>query len=86
MTVTTDRGRTFPVDWMWARSPAELMLQLRDDRPLHEIAADFEDCPRLERLSDTEGNITYEGYRELRAIKRERDGAVLLTLSAEVSP
>lgn len=83
MTVTTDKGLTYPIDWMWARSPAELMFRLDDPRPLPQIAADFDGCHRLERLSPTEGNILYEGYRTLVAIKRDRDDGVLVTLSAE---
>lgn len=72
MTVTTSRGKTFPVDWMWGPvgPAAELMLQLRDERPLSEIAADFEGCERFLRQSETEGDMTFEGYAALTVLAR----------------
>ena len=81
MTVTTSRGKTFPVNWMWGPVPPEgsLMLEVRDERPLSEIAADFEGCDRFHRESQDEGDMDFDGYAALTAIARVA-GAVRVTL------
>lgn len=90
MKVTTSRGKTFDVEWMWGPvgPAADLMLQLRDDRPLAEIAADFEGCEHFHRESDEEGNMDFEGYAVIKSILRpfyELDrSAVQLTLAKPV--
>lgn len=72
MTVTTSKGKTFPIDWMWGPVglSGELMLQLRDDRPLSEIAADFEGCEHFHRESDDEGDMDFDGYTVPQSIVR----------------
>lgn len=87
MTVTTSRGKTFPVDWMWGPVGlfGELMLQLHDDRDLSAIAADFEHVGSFRRESAAEGDMTFEGYTAMRSILRpfpEADpAAVQITLT-----
>ena len=85
MTVTTSKGLTYEVDWMWGPVGANrsLMLQLRDTRPLSEIAADFENCEHFHRASETEGDLDFDGYTQLAGITRVRNGepdAVQLTM------
>ena len=84
MTVKTDRGKTFDVNYAWGpvRSTGELMIELTADaRPLSQIAADFEGVQAFERVAETEGNMTFQGYTELVSVVRDRNtGAVLLAL------
>ena len=81
MTVTTSRGKTFTVDWMWGPTfDGDLRLEYEDDRLLSEIAADFEGCERFHRESETEGNMDFAGYTRLRSIIRSGRGKVQLTL------
>lgn len=88
MTVKTDRGKTFDVNYAWGpvRSTGELMIELTADaRPLSQIAADFEGVQAFEREDENEGNMTFEGYTELVSVVRDRTrGAVLLALRKEV--
>ena len=88
MTVKTDRGETFDVNYAWGpvRSTGELMIELTADaRPLSQIAADFEGVQAFEREDENEGNMTFEGYTELVSVVRDRTrGAVLLALRKEV--
>lgn len=88
MTVKTDRGKTFDVNYAWGpvRSTGELMIELTADaRPLSQIAADFEGVQAFERVDENEGNMTFEGYTELVSVVRDRTrGAVLLALRKEV--
>ena len=83
MTVTTSKGKTFEVDWMWGPVgyARELMLQLRDERPLSEIAADFEGCGSFLRDSDLEGRVEWRGYTDLKAVIRLTGGAAQVTLT-----
>lgn len=71
MTVTVG-NRTVTVDWMWlVEATGELMMSYSDDRSMAEIAADWEGVPVLERRSETEGDITYEGFTRIRRIVKD---------------
>lgn len=86
MTLTTDRGKAFDVSWAWAPvgEDEDLMFELASDaRPLSEIAADFENCARIHRASETEGDADYDGYTRIRSIVRQKRARVQLTLMKE---
>lgn len=85
MTVTTSKGKTFDVNWMWGPVGVndDLMLEYEDERPLSEIAADFEGCESFHRESETEGDKNWTGYTGLRSIVRSGRGRVQLTLYRE---
>lgn len=71
MTVTAN-DKTVTVDWMWlVETTGELMMGYSDDRPMAEIAADWEGIPVLERKSEEEGDITYEGFTRIRRIVKD---------------
>lgn len=54
---------------MWlVEGSGELMLGLTDDRPISVIASEWEGIPRMERISQEEGDLTYEGYTRIRRI------------------
>ena len=84
MTITTDKGKTFEVNYAWGpvRSTGELMIELAADaRPISEIAADFEGVQVFDRPDEHQGNMTFVGYTELVSVVRDRNtGAVLLAL------
>ena len=82
MKVTTSKGKTFDVDWMWGPvgQNEDLMLEYADDRPLSRIAKDFEGCDSFHRESETEGDMDWTGYTGLRSIVRSGRGKVQLTL------
>lgn len=71
MTVTA-KGKTIVVDWMWLMDiTGELMMGYSDDRPMAEIAADWEGVSLLERKSEEEGDLTYEGFTRIRRIVKD---------------
>lgn len=72
MTVTTSNGQTFEIDWMWGPVGlyGDLMLQFRDDRPLSDIVADFTGCEHFHRASKEEGDMDFDGYRDVKSILR----------------
>lgn len=82
MTVTTSKGKTFDIDWMWGPVGVneDLMLEYSDDRNLSKIAKDFEGCDSFHRESDTEGDRDWTGYTDIRSIMRSGRGKVQITL------
>lgn len=72
MKVTTSKGKTFDVDWMWGPigNTRDLMLQLKDERPIPEIAVDFDGVEHFHRESETQGDMDFDGYTILRGIIR----------------
>ena len=80
MTVTV-KGKTFLVDWCWLVNRTEqLMLEYTDARHVSEIATDWEGAEVIERKSETEGNITYEGFTSITRIIRKENGKVEIAL------
>lgn len=82
MTITTSKGKTWGVIWAYAPvgDDEDLMIEVRDDRHMAQIAEDWEGCDRIERCSDTEGDAVYEGYTRIRSIVRRRGDIVQVTL------
>lgn len=73
MTLTTDRGKTFKVNWAWAPVGTEesLMFELADvNAPLHEVVSDLEGCNRIHRSSEIEPplEIDYDGYVSIKSV------------------
>ena len=82
MTINNFRGKTFEIQWAWAPVgfDGDMMVQLRDERPLAQIAADFEGCDFFLRESPEEGDMEFEGFTRLRCIQRTPDGSVRVLL------
>ena len=82
MKMTTSKGKTFEINWMWGPvgEDGDLMLEYADERPMADIAADFEGCESFRRESETEGDREWTGYTRLRSMIRAGRGKVQLTL------
>ena len=86
MTVTTSKGKTLDINWMWGpvRTTGNVMLEVIDVRPLSEIAADLEGCETFKKMDDRKGTAVYEmyeGYTVLSSISRnKKTGGVQVTL------
>lgn len=87
MTITTNRGKTFDVNWAWANDdPDQLMIELKDTRPIEEIAHDFDGLTEIRRKSEEEGDDTYVGYNKLTGVTMNlKKGTTLLTLERSAS-
>ena len=86
MKLKTSKGKTYEVDWIDVASltSGQLFAQLRDERPLHEIAEEFDGLEWLERESDTQGDKKFEGFNRLIGLSRTAvNGAVQLILCKE---
>lgn len=80
------KGKTFPVDWMWLlKRTGELRLQYADNRRFAEIATDWDGAEVIERKSENEGDITYEGFNTISRIIRLPDGKIEIALVKGVS-
>jgi hypothetical protein len=86
MKLKTSKGKTYEVDWVDVASltSGHLFAQLRDERPLFEIAEEFDGLEWLERKSETQGDKRFEGFNRLISISRNAvHNAVQLTFSKE---
>lgn len=85
MKITTSRGKTFDINWAWVstRRGDSLMIELKDDRPMAEIAADFDGVETFESKDEKKPNVkeVYTGYTKLIIMSRDNaDGVIRLTL------
>lgn len=89
MTITTDKGKTFDVNFAWGpvrlNGEQRLMIELaKDARALSEICADFEGVKTFERKDENEGDMTFTGYTDLVSAARDMSrGTVTLALRME---
>lgn len=87
MTITTNRNQTYTVDWIDSllTDPKKLLMQMEDARPIAQIVPDFDGLTRIDRVSETQGDKTYEGYTSLTGISRKNDGKILITMERAAS-
>ena len=87
MKITTSKGKTLDVNWAFGPTSesGSLMIELTDNRLLSEISADFEGNSKIEKTDETKPGVTevYEGFIELAAILRNKNGSVLVKLAKE---
>ena len=82
MTLELD-GKAFDIDWMFYTSSDKdsVMLQYRDARSLEAIAHDFDGVEHMVRRSETQGDMTFDGFSRLTAIIRHSGDVVQLNFS-----
>lgn len=87
MKITTSKGKTLDVNWAFGPTgeSGSLMIELPDNRLLSEIAADFEGNRKIEKTDEKKPGVTetYEGFTELAAIQRNKNGSVFVKLVKE---
>lgn len=87
MKITTSKGKALDANWAFGPTSesGSLMIEIPGNRRLSEIAADFEDNSRIEKKDETKPGVTeiYEGFTELAAIQRNKNGSVLVKLAKE---
>ena len=87
-TITTNKGRTFPVAWAQAiqrrNGRPQLVIELPQDQEAAQYVADFDGLESIKLVDDAQpGAYTmYEGYNRLTGMIR-RDGTVRLTLEKD---
>lgn len=84
MKLTTSKNKTYNVEWIdvAVMSSGHVLLQMKDERRLPEIAAEFDGLEWMKRESDTQGDKTFEGFTKLIRISRMA-GLVQLTFDKE---
>ena len=83
MKLTTSKGNEYTVNWIDGPTitGGMVILQMDDERPLSEIAAEFENLEWLKRESESQGNKEFNGCSVLKHIVRMADGMVQIALS-----
>lgn len=80
MTATV-KGKKFPIDWMWLMErQGELVFQYSDNRHFADIVNDWSGADVIERKSENEGDITYNGFTDITRIIRLPDGKIEIAL------
>lgn len=85
MQITTSKEKTFDIQFIGAllRNSNRAMIELKDDRPINEIAADFDGLTTITKTDALKPSVkeVFEGFTQLVGIQRnEGNGTVLLTL------
>lgn len=88
MKIKTPAGKEFKIDIICnaLRNPNRVMIVLKDDRPLAEIAADFDGLKTITKTDENKPGVkeVYEGYSSLVGVSRNTaDGTVRLMLEKE---
>lgn len=83
MKLKTSSNKEYEVDWIGESTflSGNVVLQMQDKRPLHEIAAEFNGLEWMERESEKEGNKRFEEYSVVQSIQRRPNGEVLISFS-----
>lgn len=87
MQLTTSKGKTFSVDWMWGPTIVgqNVMLQLEDSRSISAIAKDFEGVETFKTFNEETGlEAVYENYTSVESISRStrnNDGAEVIQIA-----
>lgn len=83
MKITTSKGKTLDVNWIFGPTKAggNVMIEITDNRPISEVAADFEGCDSIKEEVESGTYKMYEGYTDLKEVSRKRnDGKVIVSL------
>lgn len=75
MTLVLDGEKTLEIIWMYyvPGDESRVMLEYTDGRKIEDIAHDFEGVQRMERRSESEGDMVFEGYSEVEAVIKNRN-------------
>lgn len=69
------------MSWMWLLNRKnELRLEYTDERHVSEIVADWEGAEVIERKSENEGDMTFEGFNSITRIIKKDNGKVEIAL------
>lgn len=82
--VTTSKGQGGPVEYIMPMArTGNLLIGIRDERVLSEIAKDFEGCESIKVTDDTRRGETrlYDGFVQLVEIRRAEDGNVRVIIA-----
>lgn len=88
-TLTTDKGKTFDVNWAWAPvgDDDDMILELtREERSMAEIAEDFDGVEHFHKSNENAPpyEADYDGYTKIKSISRNfRKHTVQITLSKD---
>lgn len=85
MKLTTSRNKEYEADFAGGETftSGEVVVQMKDERRLSEIAAEFDGLEWMKAENHNDGDITFEGYQVLRSIMRRKNGSVILTFGKE---
>ena len=79
MQIKLKNGGTYDVLWIAPAFSGDLLMEMKDDRPLSVIAAEFEG---VETIEETKTGVKHEGYTSLiRICRPAKDSTVQISLA-----
>lgn len=84
MELKTSTGNVYSVVWVDVASSGVLYAQVKDTRPIAQIAADFDGLEWLERISEDQGDKRFNGYGDLTGVTRITPDVVNITIKKAV--
>lgn len=86
MMITLSTGKDLKINWIGTtrRFGDKIMIEMADERPLHEICEDFEGVAAITRENEKIPGVkeVFEGFSKVVSASRENaDGVVRLTLA-----
>lgn len=80
MELKTSRDKIYPIVWADVASSGVLYIQVKDSRPLAQLAEDFDGLEWLERISEDQGDKRFDGYSVLTGVDRITPDVVNVTI------
>lgn len=84
-TILTSRGKTYPVDYCGIGYMAMLKMQIKDSRPLGEIAPELDGLEWLEYTDNQQEPVRFEGYTKQKRVEWVDDQSVVILLDKEAT-
>lgn len=83
MKVQTSRNKEYDAIYIDGptRISGTLMMRLEVNRPILEVAAEFENLEWIRRESADQGNKEWTGYTRLVSVREARNGGIVLELA-----
>lgn len=78
MMIRLSSGKTLEVNYIWPDNGGRVMVELKDDRPISEIAADFEGSQTLTKTDARKPGVeeVYTGYTQIVSVSRDNHEGV----------
>ena len=84
-TIRTSREKNYQVDYCGIGYLAMLKMQIKDSRPLGEIAPEMDGLEWLEYTDNQEEPVRFEGYTKQKRVEWVDDHSVVILLDKEAT-
>ena len=85
MEIKTSKKKTYNVAWIDqpVQNENRLVFTLIDDLKMADIVREFSGLDWIERFSEEQGNVIFEGFKAIAAISKNANGTTLVVLEKD---